>query len=385
MRRVSRSCRGTRTVIPAVVLVVAVGVLVVVGAGCGRVGTSTRISARSLDFGRFAGYGQIGPVVRSVSATITVPQVVTARTQQAAAAATWIGAEALPFGEHAPFIQAGVEELPAGTKPKDSGYEVFWAAGANLLPKPLFFAHAGDRLSVSLKQSGGRWTVVAADGSRRRRIVTTQEGTARLRAALWWQENLAYNHPKWMVYPRITGVRFSNLSVNGRAPERQYLYPVWMSADPVLSSAAKTVVEPSAVNHDAFTLRPGRTMVSASVIRELRKLSPGYSAIREPTGQLAGATVTTPRTKLDIWASEMSASLRSYDRVLRRQPWPQGAQASVTALLGTLRDQLRLTRQLRHLPRSNLPGWQVRLNTSAAAAELAIADLLHSLHLPWQF
>lgn len=376
---------GTTSARRAFVLAIAIGTLGVAGAGCDRGGASRSISATSVQFGRFAGYAQIGPVVRSLSATITVPQASTARAHQAAVASTWVGAEALPDNARPPFIQVGVEELPVGTDPKDSGYEVFWADTENLLPSPLFFAHAGDRLSASLTLSHRHWTIGVADGAMHRRVVTAEEGTGSFQLALWFQEDLAYNHPKWTVYPRLTGLRLSDLAVDGHAPKMRDVSPVWMSADSGLSPAGKTVIEPSALNHDAFTLQPGHATVSASAVRVLDKLSRGYYATYKPLLRLVDATGTTPRLKLAGWVSEMSKALTNFEKTLRRQHWPSSAEPRVNALLTAVRAQLRLTQGLIHGgPASPFTQRRAAWIASNPAVEIALARLQHALHLPWQ-
>ena len=385
MRRVTRLHRGTRTATQTLAAVISIGILAVVGAGCGRVGTTARVSARSVDFGRFAGYAQLGPIVRSVSATITVPQAVTTGVEQPAAASTWVGAEALPVTSGAPFIQVGIAEIPDGPNPKIALYDVSWCAGTAHYcpPSQLFFVHAGDKLSVSLTLSHRHWTIVVTDGPKRRRIVTAEEGTNRFQLALRSQEDLAYNHPKWMVYPRVTGLRLSDLAVNGHAPQRQYLNPVWMSADTVPSPAGDTVIEPSALNNDAFTLLPGQATIPASVVRTLEKLSRSSGHIYRAQMQVADATVKTPGAKLADWASQISKALISYEDTLRRQRWPRDARANVSALLSTLRAQLELTQDSLRPSTSTLKGWQARLNASSASIEVANARLLHAVRLPW--
>ncbi len=320
-----------------------------------------------------------------MSATISVPQAVTARVPQGAAAATWIGAETLPDDAKAPFIQIGVQELPAGPSPKVSFYQAFWSDAAHgNQPLRLFTVHAGDRLSASLRLSHRHWTVAIVDGPVHRRIVTADEGTSRFQLALWSQEDIAYNHPKWMVYPRVTGTRFSDLLVNGRAPEGRYLGAEWMSADDELTPAGKTVVEPSAISRDTFTLLPGRAAVPASAIRLQGRLTRSYYATVKPLVALTDASVTTPRPKLAGWVSGLSKGLIAYESTLLRRHWPRNAQASVNALVSALRAQLSLTRAVAHLRASQFQRQQARLSASTPAVEIALARLQNALHLPWQ-
>jgi Peptidase A4 family len=324
-------------------------------------------------FGRFAGYAQVGPVIRSVAATLTVPRVTNASSKQLALASTWVGAEALgTAGDREPFVQVGIEAYANAP-----GYEAFWSDTARGgVVSDLFTVHAGDRVSASLTLSQRHWTIVIGDGAAHRRIVVAAPGTAKFQLALWCQEDEAYNHPNVMVYPRVRDVRFSDLAVDGRAPESPYLNPVWMSA-------GKTVFEPGGMRDDAFTLLPGQATVSAAAARQADKISRSYYAIYKPQRQLAGATSATRRAELTDWVSEASEALIKYEHSLRRQQWPSKARASVNALLSVVQAQLSLTRQLMHLAGTQFTAWQTRFSASTATIQIAVARLTHSLELPW--
>lgn len=366
----------------AVAGLVAVGVLATaVAIGSGGPNGERDVGAASLDLGRFAGYAQVGPTVRSVSATLIVPSATTANRNGEAAASTWIGAQTLPNDSRSPFIQVGVEEIPV--TPRLASYSVFWSDTAHHdFPIVLFQASAGDRVSVRLIHSRDRWTVVVSDGPVRRRIVTVEDGVGEFRLALWFQEDLGAEHPKQAVYPRLVGLRVSNLTVNGIAPRPVNLSPVWMSADPEYAAAAKELIEPSAVRNDAFTLLAGRRIVPASVLSSLDALGRRNQSVYKTQQRLAMAAAKLPRAKLAIWVSDMSTALRGFAETLRKRAWGHEAKASVNELTSTLHVQQSLAQERLRVTMSELESWQRRWEASIAEMEVALARLLDALHLP---
>ncbi len=358
-------------------LVVAVGLLAVAAAGCGRTGASVTRVARSVDFGRFAGYTQIGPVVRSVSATITVP-VVSSRANTALAS-TWVAAEAVgPDGQGEPFIQVGVNAIagePAPSAHLPTIYKAFWTdTDQGDHPSLLFAVHAGDRVSASLKLSQGRWIVWISDGSVHRRIVTAEEGNATFQQAAWLQED-SDKGLRLLAYPTVTGVRLSNVSVNGHAPAQQYLDPCWMSVGNIL-------FEPSRLDHNGFTLQHREATGVGADARRLLTFAYGDDRLSVLQFRLAEATRATLGPKVGGWAVQTSKALISFARTLRRGRWSRNAHASVDRLLSALAGQLSLTHIAAHLSASQLAGWEARWSASAATMLIADARLLHALRLP---
>jgi Peptidase A4 family len=378
MRRVSRSRRSSPNVVSALVLVAAVGMVAVAGAGCGRTGASATRPARAFDFGPFAGYTQIGPAVRSVSATLTVPRV--SSRDNGDPASTWIGAEAVgPDGQFEPFIQVGVGEMAGdwtGSGLLPPSYEAFWTdAERGDHGYALFTVHPGDRVLASITLSHRHWILSIVDGAVHRRVITTEEAGAEFQQALWIQEHPAAGD-EFLPYPKVTGLRISDLLVNGTAPSRRDLSPAWMSVRDV-------VFEPTALGRDAFTLLPGRASVPAAMVRILLKLEPGADDIWNPQLELADATTRTPRVTVARWASQLSNALIALSDAMRQQQWSRNAQASVNTLLNALKAQLSLTRQVAHLRTSQFTGWQARWSASATTSLIAEASMLHAVRLPW--
>jgi hypothetical protein len=241
-------------------------------------------------------------------------------------------------------------------------------------PSLLFSPRVGDRISVGLTHSKDHWIVSIVDGAAHRRIVTAQEGRAKFQQAEWSQEHPALG-PYIVPYPKVTGLRISDLRVDGVAPAQRDLNPLWMLV-------GKEVFEPSPLDRDGFTLLTGKATVSAATVGTLRRLEPANDATSKPQVQLAEATARTPRARLAGWASQLSKGLITAERIVRHQQWPRNAQTSVDALLAALQSQLSLTREAAQVPASKLTGWQARWSASIAVRIIATARLLHSLRLP---
>jgi len=361
--------------VAALLVGVSVGVLAVASAGDGHRGGSAASPARSFGFGQFAGYTQGGPVVWQVSATLTVPRV--SSLANTASASTWVAAGAVgPYGEGEPFIQVGVNYVAGEPTPKahlPSYYQVFWSDTAQgYLPSPLFSPRVGDRISLGLTLSKDHWIISIVDGAVHRRIVTAQEGRATFQLAEWYQE---HPDPDIFPYPKVSGLRISDLRVDGRAPAQRDLDFAWMLS-------GKEAFEPSPLDHDGFTLLSGKATVPAATVRMLRRFAPANGAISKLELRLAEATTRTPRARLATWASQLSKLLFAGERTARRQRWPRNAQASVDAMLAATQSELSLTRDAAHVPASKFTEWRARWNASIAEALTASARLLHSLRLP---
>ena len=282
-------------------------------------------------------------MVWQVSATLTVPRV--SSRANTATASTWVGAEALgPYGgQGEPFIQVGVSEIAGSTPPAHLPpvYSVFWSDTARGdHPLLLFSPRVGDRISVGLKHSKDHWIVSIVDGAVHRRIVTAQEGGAKFQQALWSQEHPAAGQ-YILPYPKVTGLRISDLLVDGIAPAQRDLNPLWMLV-------GEKVIEPSPLDRDGFTLLPGKATVPAATVRMLRRLEPANNAISKLELRLAETTARTPRARLARLASQLSKGLVAGERTLRRQRWPRNAHASVDALLAAIQRELPSTRDAPH-------------------------------------
>lgn len=344
-------------------LVLVASALAVADAGCGSSDPWATSRATAFNFGPFAGYSQVGPVVRQVSATLTVPSV--SPQANGPSASTWVGAEGVGPDLNEPFIQVGVLEIagehaPSGSLPP--AYAAFWSDTAlGYHPIPLFSVHARDRVLASLRRANGHWIISIVDGPKHRRTITADEGGAEFRQALWFQEHPTVGH-SFLPYPRVSGLRISDLLVNGAAPRG--LNPEWMLA-------GKKVYEPTPVNHDAFALLPAQLTVPAETVHELLKLTRPYSVSANPETRLAAATAKTPRANLVTWASRVTAEIASFQRALRHRHWQNTDQNNVNALLGALQRQLTLTRQTARIASPQFTGWQSQWKASSAASTIA--------------
>jgi Peptidase A4 family len=195
-----------------------------------------------------AGYEQIDAVIHHVSATLVVPRI--SSTSPYATAYTDVSAQVLGSSASLPFIQAGISEDESH---RHTTYSAYWSDNAHGLKfVPRFSVRPGDRVSVSLKHADRHWTITFVDGTTSRQIVTSQEGDATFKDALWTQQDPDAGS-SYYVYPKIADVRISNLSVNGVAPAQWELQPDQMSMG---RSGVKFT--PTVLVGDAFTVVPAR-------------------------------------------------------------------------------------------------------------------------------
>jgi hypothetical protein len=344
------------------------------GTGCGRV-SAAAAGAAPVNLGPFAGYAQIGPVVSSVSATLTVPRI--NPSSAVAGGGTWIGAEQLgPDGLHEPFIQVGVNEIAPGRR-RPAVYYTFWTDTARgFRAFPLFRVRAGERVSVRLALSDQHWIVSIADGAVHRRIVTAQEGQALFDEALWIQEDISEGVPFHLApYPKLAAPRISDLSVDGAPPQPSKLNAEWMSV------GAK-VFEPTVTRHDAFVVAARRSPLPASMVRALRALRSENEGLLKPQLQLAGATAATPRTKEIRWASEVAEGVSRIEAAARDKRWPRKLRSSIKTMIDASGDLVSLTRLVAHVSAADFAAWQLRWGASVTVCLVATADLLRAEHLP---
>jgi hypothetical protein len=202
--------------------------------GCGSGGqiVTPSISGQSL-FGAFAGYGWTGDV-RQVSAVAVVPRI--ASSSPDGVAATWIGAEGVVNQSFsAPFVQVGINEwrIPAGSFGSQDSYFAFWSSkAAGFHPRRMFAVKPGDAVRLSLTLSSGRWTIDALDetSGKRARLSVAANSQAPYDRAIWTQEDPTNSTTDRQVsYPVLSGVRFSQMQVDGVAPSPRALQLTWMS------------------------------------------------------------------------------------------------------------------------------------------------------------
>jgi hypothetical protein len=230
------------------------GCMFVLGAtGCAQIGTAAPSGAQSapqpVSFAYFfAGYNWSG-ATREISGSWHVPRI----TQKSAVghALTWIGAQAAAGG--APFIQLGTTEDDAGGG-QDS-YEVFWSdTTASFHPQTLGVTHPGDLVSAEMTLTQRGWRLSVVDEATHRTFDTTVDygGGVVPDQAEWLQENpsIGDNPPVELPYPVMTDTDFTALEVDGHPPK------LALSDGQVLFGMTGTILVPSPVRHDAFTVGP---------------------------------------------------------------------------------------------------------------------------------
>ncbi|HTW13127.1 MAG TPA: G1 family glutamic endopeptidase [Solirubrobacteraceae bacterium] len=157
-------------------------------------------------FGKFAGYSEYGRT-RAIAADWWVPSI--SRSSGTGVAGTWIGEQADGLVQTAtPFIQVGVNEIRAYVPQVGrivTAYYAFWSDTAlQFHPRPLFAVQPGDRISASMAQHDGHWSVAIADLTSHvsRRFTTAQDANASFSVAEWAQEDLTDAHnQKPLQYP----------------------------------------------------------------------------------------------------------------------------------------------------------------------------------------
>jgi hypothetical protein len=240
--------RVTRRAVPLAIL--AGVVLTYVTSGSGNNGF-----AAAPTVGHFAGYQQISTVVSQISATITVPRI--SPSSSYSDAATWVGAEVRGQDYlHLPFVQVGISEDESDYQPPTD--KAFWSDNAHHFNAvPIFSVKPGDRVSVSLVHAHRHWIITAVDGTTHRRIATSQEGGATFGLGEWVQEDTDVGS-HFYVYPKMTDIHISKLSINDRPPARSVLYPDWMSI-----GHRGAAFKPTAPTRDAFAVVPTRAALGA--------------------------------------------------------------------------------------------------------------------------
>jgi hypothetical protein len=240
--------RVTRVAIP-------LAILAGVAFAYGTSGSANSGFAGAPTVGHFAGYQETDAVVSQISATITVPRISPGSSYSDAG--TWVGAQVLGQDyRHLPFVQVGINEDESDYQPPTDA--AFWSDNAHHFnPVLLFSVKPGDRVSVSLIHAHRHWIITAVDGTTHRRIVTSQEGGATFGLGEWAQEDTDVGS-YYYVYPKMTDVHISKLSINDRPPARSVLYPDWMSI-----GHRGAAFKPTAPTRDAFAVVPTRAALAA--------------------------------------------------------------------------------------------------------------------------
>jgi len=190
-----------------------------------------------------------------VSATITVPSVVT---NKPGLAATWIGVEAP--GDPGRFIQIGVNEdsthLP-GTLVFAPSFYAFWSdTRHDFRPVLIGWVNPGDAVHLSLNFAKGRWLLGLRDPRQSFTVrLSTRQESGPMNQAEWLQEDveMVKTHALF-AYPNLSQVIFTHLSAQGKPANAAGLLAQEMRGNPDLTLTP--------VHDDAFALasvRPSRS------------------------------------------------------------------------------------------------------------------------------
>jgi hypothetical protein len=328
------------------------------------------------DLGPFAGY-EWNVDVRSVHAEWRVPHVI--GRSPAGQAAAWVGAEAPGISGRAPFVQVGVHEGNTGSKasaPPDFYYAFYSTTKRHFRPMPLFAVQAGDVVSASVWRTGRWWRMQLVDlTSGRRRTVSSSEGAGRtFNEALVDQEDVTDSRTgKPYPYPRLSALRFVQVSVNGRARAGGRRDSTWLTEP-------RGYLAPGPLRDRSFAL--GHTSMTAAGYLYLREIAPQDAAT---TGEIAG---------LERWAAggpaapgradtrRLAAVLRHTESRLRTTLWPRPARRSIDALCGDARRLISLLAAFPHVPVRERVRWAERFYAQVAALGRAGREARRALGLP---
>lgn len=299
-----------------VALVVVVGLLLGFGGG-----------ARAPNLGRFAGYLWSGRIA-GIGASWDVPAI--AARSSPGQASTWIGAQGSGSSARYPFIQVGVEERRTTdpTLGPRTFYDAFWSdTNHDFYPVTLFSVDAGDRITARLIRQQHRWliTIVDASSHTQRRLITRDQGEAKVNTAEWLQEDTATSPAgtKAFPYPATTPVRFSQLSVNSRAPRSADLYSEWMSLQ-------TRDLAPTALSQDGFTI--ARATLSHAAARFIALASREDTAMTQFAQRSGTWTPATHQATVSAAVSRLVTTLKINRRALATSDWPPGARGPLNAL-----------------------------------------------------
>lgn len=284
--------------------------------------------------------------VREISARWRVPTI--APTSSPGFAATWVGAQSDRGGF--PFIQLGVNEeaLSAGAGHGVAlSYQGFWSdTTVGFHPVRILALDPGDLVSASMAQDTAGWRLVLDDrttGKSAARQVNYGPG-ASYQEAEWVQEDptdgrvVAQDLP----YPTMGDVRFSDLTVDGAQPELDLA-----DGQTLTTSGATTILVPSAVTHDGFTLRPP-TGAATDYLEAAASLD---AAISRFSAELADWR-STGRPQRSAEERALAQAYETNAAKLLSQTWPSTAGPLMDHLAGQMQV---IVRDLRRWAAAGLP------------------------------
>ena len=331
-------------------------------------------------FGAFAGYIWRGDV-RSVAASFTVPRLMHSTHGGAVAiAGTWIGAQA-PGSSRAPFIQVGFNEeqirLP-GTPALDF-YYAFWSdTNLSFHPKVLFQVRPGDKIGAHLRLEGGRWHVLIADFTHRRRkaFATRDETGGAFNQAEWLQEDVTERPGHLLPYPQLSTVGFRHLKVNSDTPWYSRVSSQWMSEN-------GTDLAPRPLVDDAFSLAP--TQPTALGLHYLQITVPLDVALRGFTAALPHWGIGMSVRTMTSQRAAMASALESDIQEVAGTDWPAGLQGLSQKLLAATRSELGVTERAPLRMTSGTGRWLTDWLKADAATVRISQEMRRVLGLPQAF
>ena len=343
----SRTLRHMRELLPrgsassgrrratAFVGALALTAMLIAGCGSGSQIVTPSISGQSL-FGAFAGYGWNGDV-RQVSAVTVVPRI--ASSSPDGIAATWIGAEGVVNQSFsAPFVQVGINEwrMPAGSFESQDSYFAFWSSkAAGFHPRRMFGVKPGDAVRLSLTLRSGRWTIYALDetSGKRARLSVAADSPAPYDQAIWTQEDPTNSTTSRQVsYPTLSGVRFSQMQVDGLTPSARALQLTWMSEG--LNTLGPTSAR--AGSFDVTQVHPS----AEGLHYERMVVTEDLAATAFDSGFETWSSKTSAR-RIKAGSLRFARALEQQMTGLRRYHWS----ANVRALIARMTEITRKTRQ----------------------------------------
>jgi hypothetical protein len=199
----------------------------------------------------FGGYNWFGNVTQ-VSARWRVPSI--ASTSAAGHASTWIGAQ--DDDAQPPFIQLGTTEDKFS--PTQTFYNAFWSdPHVGFHPQPIERIRGNDLVSAAMVRQPSGWELTFDDlSSGQDKRLTVHYGVgASFNQAEWLQEDPTADTNTAAVdlpYPAMATVTFHDLRVDTQVPS------LYLINGATLLANGGVFLVPSAVQHDAFSLRPPR-------------------------------------------------------------------------------------------------------------------------------
>jgi hypothetical protein len=329
----------------------AVGVLGISSAALSVATAPERTSGPSLiavpqaSIAGFAGYTFRAPVTE-VAAAIIVPEVLSFPANAGfGTASTWIGAQNAAGW----FVQLGITEYQGASASGGSKsgpiLQAFWSdTDRHFHPVTIARVHAGDRISLQMKQQRGGWNLRLDDltGGWVRNIATDYAAGQVFTFSEWVQEDpVSSADPlRNLPYPDMSQVTFSDAEADGRTP-------------PINESDARAMDVPGGPYLVPTAYVAGRFDVvqATSYARQYLSDLAEYDLVEE---QFAFALQNRPlahRGPIIAAGLALVRALDAFEEGLADQTWPAGARANVGSLLY---NNYLLSEDLRHVASGNI-------------------------------